>query len=623
MKRLLVALLFLWPLALVGQPFPPNASPFIRTNFLLSTEAAKARDNLNVPYTAQALFTTPVIYDADFGEDWGKLLSGEMLWALHQQGYVRVIAIGVQGTNPAVGAGMKAFANYHGVYAPIGLGNTATIARNPYDYYAYFLATNYNVSTNASDYPLAVNLYRQTLANAANNSVVWFEEAQLENLYDLFVSAPDAISPLTGQQLIEQKVKEFIIIAGVYGTPYGYEGNFYYSPTKAVVANWITNCVVTWSQGTGGDYGHPKGWVDWVNVASNAWAQVSGYDCPLRVGALAYHLRTGAPANATPFQPAWAEMGMLYLRYGLTNTNGTVYFTSVQGSNYIYPNGSNIWSAGSTLNWQYLTSSWAITGGLTTNQYITNIQNIMYSAIKPTQRIETAYGKTPKDVPGLMGWLESDFNYYIADNVNITNWHDQSGVQGMINVTPTVAGAGVVPTNRVNVLNGKPGIFFHQAVGKGWASSFLEGNQKPFTVMGVVLATNANSAMPNGIMGATAPNLGVRIYANKFEIEKVGTASIATSSGGIVNSNIYHFCITYDSSGNYAFWTNGVRDNIGVNNQTFGSSSGTFIGTEQGAGNGNFGGYIFAVMKWNRVLSLAEIKQMFYYLNRSDKYNSY
>ena len=49
---------------------------------------------------------------------------------------------------------------------------------------------------------------RRTLAAANNHSVSYVSVGFLNNLAELLASPPDTISPLTGQQLVEQKVSE-------------------------------------------------------------------------------------------------------------------------------------------------------------------------------------------------------------------------------------------------------------------------------------------------------------------------------------------------------------------------------------------------------------------------------
>lgn len=78
--------------------------------------------------------------------------------------------------------------------------------------------------TNASLAPTPVELYRNILASADNNSMHIISIGFLTNLADLLRSKGDDISPLSGSELLAAKVSEMIIMGGRY--PSGWEYNF-------------------------------------------------------------------------------------------------------------------------------------------------------------------------------------------------------------------------------------------------------------------------------------------------------------------------------------------------------------------------------------------------------------
>jgi hypothetical protein len=92
----------------------------------------------------------------------------------------------------------------------------------------------------------AVTVLRQALAGQPDGSVVIAEIGYEENLANLLNSPADAISPLTGQKLIAQKVKELVVMGGGYPN-YGGENNLAGNPFAAaqVAASWPTK--VVWS----------------------------------------------------------------------------------------------------------------------------------------------------------------------------------------------------------------------------------------------------------------------------------------------------------------------------------------------------------------------------------------
>ncbi|HZG54917.1 PA14 domain-containing protein [Paenibacillus sp.] len=82
-------------------------------------------------------------------------------------------------------------------------------------------------------------LYRQLLANPNYDDVVIVSLGFMNQLSALLNSGPDTISPLTGAQLVAQKVKELVVMGGTYPNGADYF-NFYYDKTSAknVIDNW-------------------------------------------------------------------------------------------------------------------------------------------------------------------------------------------------------------------------------------------------------------------------------------------------------------------------------------------------------------------------------------------------
>ncbi|MFA9392369.1 MAG: nucleoside hydrolase [Prolixibacteraceae bacterium] len=62
----------------------------------------------------------------------------------------------------------------------------------------------------------ATVLYRQLLAKADDHSIVIVPVGPLANIQNLINSPADDLSPLTGKELIHQKVKEFVVMGGQF-----------------------------------------------------------------------------------------------------------------------------------------------------------------------------------------------------------------------------------------------------------------------------------------------------------------------------------------------------------------------------------------------------------------------
>lgn len=99
--------------------------------------------------------------------------------------------------------------------------------------------------------PEPMTLYRTLLASSpTNSSLNLISIGFLNNLAALLVSPPDSISPLTGRELILQKVSKLIIMGGCY--PFGWEYNFSGGPwsstaTASILTHWPPSIPVTFS----------------------------------------------------------------------------------------------------------------------------------------------------------------------------------------------------------------------------------------------------------------------------------------------------------------------------------------------------------------------------------------
>ena len=95
-----------------------------------------------------------------------------------------------------------------------------------------------------------VELYRSVLDAAKDGSVNIISVGFLTNLADLLQSEADDISGMSGVQLAQSKVRELVIMGGMY--PSGWEFNFGGedpASTAYVLEHWPSNVPVTYSGG--------------------------------------------------------------------------------------------------------------------------------------------------------------------------------------------------------------------------------------------------------------------------------------------------------------------------------------------------------------------------------------
>lgn len=188
--------------------------------------------------------------------------------------------------------------------------------------------------------PNAVTKYREILASAADNSITVCAIGQLANIAHLMASAPDAISPLTGLQLMLQKVAHpLVIMAGDY--PNGFEYNIYTDWTSAkYICDFYTGAIqwlgftpplpVETGQAiiTAGDTTNPLYW--------------------------AFKLFKDANPTLVP-RSSWDQVALLIAVYGLSFAGTTYFANQGTGRNTVASDGTNTWVTDAAGNQHYTT----------------------------------------------------------------------------------------------------------------------------------------------------------------------------------------------------------------------------------------------------------------------------
>ncbi len=171
-----------------------------------------------------AAFAQPkIILDTDFGNDADDLGALSILNNLENRGECEVLAVMSYFTENDVIAAIDAVNLFYGNEFPLAISSR--------EYYT--LKTSYNAaivdkfkSRQANNsVPLCCELYRKILSSAEPNSITLVVVGPLGNIRDLYLSPADEISPLTGAELLQSKVKSFAIMGGGYPSMKG-EWNF-------------------------------------------------------------------------------------------------------------------------------------------------------------------------------------------------------------------------------------------------------------------------------------------------------------------------------------------------------------------------------------------------------------
>jgi hypothetical protein len=190
----------------------------------------------------QARAQVPVIIDQDLSSDHDDVGDLTVLNALYLTGECKIIACIADSGNSATPECQDCINTYFGHGSvPCGSNPAATGGGG----YAATIASEF--PRTQTSYPDGLIVYRQALAAAADHSVVIVTTGFLNMLERLMQSPADSISPLTGMQLIQQKVKLLSCAGGAY--PSGGEFNFTVVPDAAyyVINNWPKSVPATFA----------------------------------------------------------------------------------------------------------------------------------------------------------------------------------------------------------------------------------------------------------------------------------------------------------------------------------------------------------------------------------------
>ncbi len=164
----------------------------------------------------------PVIFDTDLGNDVDDALALAMLNRYSDEGRVKLLGVMINKNDTASAECVDIINTYYGYGdTPIGVAekpvDTSADGVNLNDMNFVTAVSKMDFPRTVKDYsslPSAVQLYRRLLASQEDNSVKIISVGFSTNLAGLLDSQADEISPLTGRELMEKKVKEVCVMAG-------------------------------------------------------------------------------------------------------------------------------------------------------------------------------------------------------------------------------------------------------------------------------------------------------------------------------------------------------------------------------------------------------------------------
>lgn len=167
---------------------------------------------------------TRIIFDTDIGADADDLGALAMLHHFVDSKECELMAVMCWSTEQYAVSAIDAVNRFYG-HPDIPVGARKDSAVYIKWNYNRVIADQFPHELSYNNVPDAVSLYRKILMESPDKSLVIVAVGPLKNIEDLLKSEGDALSPLSGKELIEQKVSEFVIMGGNF--PEGkWEWNF-------------------------------------------------------------------------------------------------------------------------------------------------------------------------------------------------------------------------------------------------------------------------------------------------------------------------------------------------------------------------------------------------------------
>ena len=193
-------------------------------------------------YSQKHTESVKIIFDSDMGPDFDDVGAITILHALAAKGECEILATMASDGYPYIAPTFEVFNRYfQKPNIPIGVPGADAPAFSCPNHWNDSLVVKYlpKMKTN-KDYPSATEVYRKVLAAQKDQSVVIVTVGFLSNLSVLLQSKPDQYSKLSGKELVAQKVKKWVAMAG--GFPEGNEFNINQHASASVytIQNWPT-----------------------------------------------------------------------------------------------------------------------------------------------------------------------------------------------------------------------------------------------------------------------------------------------------------------------------------------------------------------------------------------------
>ncbi len=169
--------------------------------------------------------------DTDIGVDCDDAAALGLLLNYQSEGKCEILAITTSTAREGAVSAVKSICDYYGAEnIPVGKMSAPALACDNQNNYALALMERYGAREEAMD---AVALMRKTLA-AAEEKVTLVSIGPSSNIALLLLSSGDGVSPLSGVELVAQKVEALYLMGGAFES--NYDGVVL--PKRAPFAEW-------------------------------------------------------------------------------------------------------------------------------------------------------------------------------------------------------------------------------------------------------------------------------------------------------------------------------------------------------------------------------------------------
>lgn len=165
--------------------------------------------------SAQNKRPIPVIFDTDIAGDYDDVGAMALLHSFAAEGDIKILATISCNAFETTGPTLSLINNYFGAPdIPIGVTKRKAPYKDCPQLWAQAILNKYPHALKSNDDAVdAVKLYRKILSASDDHSVVIITVGFFTNLSDLFDTAPDEYSSLSGKDLIAKKVKRVVSMA--------------------------------------------------------------------------------------------------------------------------------------------------------------------------------------------------------------------------------------------------------------------------------------------------------------------------------------------------------------------------------------------------------------------------